>query len=133
MMKRFKTKIIGALLGLAAVFAAAGCSLNQSEEQIKEQYNLNACVTYYGNGGCFNDKSEKTEVTLWLDANSAYPYNMPSDNKELNDASNHQAGKGTMHVSRNRYVFEGWYYALLDEATGEVLLDENGNALFGEP
>ena len=132
-MKKFKCKIIGVLLGLAAVFTAAGCSLNKSEDQIKEQYNLNACVTYYGNGGCFNDKGEKTEVTLWLDATSAYPYNMPSDNEELNESSNHQAGKGTMHVSRDRYVFEGWYYALLDETTGEPLVDENGNVLMGDP
>ena len=132
-MKKFKCKIIGVLLGLAAVFTAAGCSLNKSEDQIKEQYNLNACVTYYGNGGCFNDKGEKTEVTLWLDATSAYPYNMPSDNEELNESSDHQAGKGTMHVSRDRYVFEGWYYALLDETTGEPLVDENGNIQLGDP
>lgn len=132
-MKKFKFKMIGVLLGLAAVFTAAGCSLNKSEDEIKEQYNLNACVTYYGNGGCFNDKGEKTEVTLWLDANSAYPYNMPSDNKELNESSDHQAGKGTMHVSRDRYVFEGWYYALLDETTGEVLVDDNGNVQMGDP
>lgn len=132
MRKRFKFSLISALLGIVALFTVAGCSLNKSEEEIKEQYNLNACVTYYGNGGYFNNKAEKTEVTLWLDANAAYPYNVPSDNAELNAESDHKFGKGTMEISRKGYVFNGWYYALLDEETGEVARDEAGNVCLGE-
>ncbi|MBO5362828.1 MAG: hypothetical protein J6A46_00695 [Clostridia bacterium] len=133
MKKRFKFSLIGSLLGIAALFCAAGCSLNKTDAQIKEDYNLNASVTYYANGGDFG-KESKTEVQLWMDASKeAYPFNMPSNNATLNSESDHKFGKGTLKIDRKNYVFQGWYYLVVDETTGEPVYDENGNLQLGEP
>ena len=68
MKRRFKFGIIGALMFLASLFTLAGCQLNKTLGDIKEEYGVNASVVYYGNGGYFNDKTEKTQVELWLNA-----------------------------------------------------------------
>ncbi len=133
MKKRFKFGIIGALMFLASLFTLAGCQLNKTLEGIKEEYGVNASVVYYGNGGYFNDKTEKTSIELWLDAEKVFPYNVPSDNEALNQESNHKpSSKGTVKVARDGYVFKGWYYPVVDETTGKLAVDEKGYYVLGE-
>ena len=133
MKRRFKFGIIGALMFLASLFTLAGCQLNKTLGDIKEEYGVNASVVYYGNGGYFNDKTEKTQVELWLNAEEVFPYNVPSDNEELNEESNHKpSSKGTIKVTRSGYVFKGWYYAVKDETTGELLKDDKGFYVLGD-
>lgn len=120
MKKRFKLALLGALMAIASVLVLGGCALNKTEEEIKQEYNLNASVTYYANGGCFNSVPDNTELTLWMDASvKAYPFEIPSDNKQMNAQSPHHLDKGSMLVTRNRYIFDGWYEAVIDENTGK--------------
>lgn len=116
----------------ASLFTLAGCQLNKTLEGIKDEYGVNASVVYYGNGGYFNDKTEKTHVELWLDAEKVFPYNVPSDNDVLNQESTHKpSSKGSVKVTRDGYVFKGWYYAVVDETTGELAVDEKGYYVLG--
>ena len=133
MKRRLKFILLGALACFAAAFSLAGCDQNKTVEQIKTEKNLNAQITYYANGGMFNNVPQKTEISLWLDASKkAYPFNIPSDNKEMNASSSHTIDKGSMVVSRENYIFDGWYYPILDddgnpafsEATQSIVLDE---------
>ena len=134
MKKRVKLGLIGALMGLTAIFALAGCSINKTADGIKEDRNLNARVTYYANGGMFNNVPQKQEVTLWMDASEeAYPFNVPSDNADKNGESNQQIDKGSMAVSRDQFIFDGWYYAIMNEETGKPAVSaKTGSMLFGE-
>lgn len=127
MKKRFKLALLSALMTVASVLILGACTLNKTEEEIKAEYNLNASVTYYANGGCFNKVPESTEITLWMDASvEAYPFEIPSDNKQLNAQSPHQLDKGSMLVTRDRYIFDGWYEAVIDENTGKPAVDGKG-------
>ena len=125
MKKRLKLGLLGGLLALASLLVMAGCSLNKTADQIKTENNLNASVTYYANGGMFNNVPLKKEVTLWMDASvEAYPFDIPSDNDEDNADSLHQIDKGSMQVSRKQFIFDGWYHAVIDENTGKPAVSQ---------
>ena len=133
MKKRLKLILIGTLACFAAAVALVGCTPNKTVDKIKTEKNLNAQITYYANGGMFNNVPEKTEISLWMDASQkAYPFNIPSDNKQMNASSSQKIDKGSMVVSRENYIFDGWYYPVLDDegkpafspTTQSIVLDE---------
>lgn len=111
MKKKQKSKWIVLLASLASVFLLGGCSLGESFEEVLENRKLVAQVTYYSNGGTFEGTPDKKDMYYGEGA------------KALNIGVVNPMS-GTVEITRNNYVFDGWYYAVLDEQGNPVYEDE---------
>ncbi len=102
------------IIAMAVVSVAAligGCSIGPMDyDETLDYYGIVAQVTYYSNGGWFNNSSEvrKREINH-SQAGGLQFFNITSDT----------SGQS---VSRTNYLFLGWHYAVTEEVT-----DENGD------
>lgn len=120
MRNKTKIKIIALTAVAAAAATFAGCKIGETTvgSFLKDKKAENQAVTYYGNGGWFNDNTGITEKNLY------YPVGGPiiTDFDTIDQLS----------LSRTNYVFDGWYYARLD-ADGKPVMSEDGKtALISE-
>ena len=110
MRKKQRSKWILFLAALASFFMLGGCSLGESFEDALANRNLTAQVTYYSNGGMFEGTPEKKEMYY------------KSGSKALNIGVVNPTS-GTVEITRNNYVFDGWYYAVLDDNGAPIYED----------
>lgn len=102
---RFKLILAFAFVMLAALIG--GCTIGQATyEQTLEEKNLTALVTYYGNGGYFNDSTAVLYRLVGSEEGSGF-YNIQSSN------TSQTVLRGT------DYTFVGWYYIETVEIDGE--------------
>ncbi|MBQ8229370.1 MAG: hypothetical protein IJZ32_01595 [Clostridia bacterium] len=111
MKKKLKNKIIVFLLALMSLFILGGCSLGASLNDVKKDYNLTAQVTYYANGGVFNNS--KTQKDMYYTAGS----------KALNIGVVNPTS-GSVSISNSQGEFDGWYFIELDGEGNPVFEDE---------
>ncbi len=123
MKKKVKSKLILLFAGISSLFLLGGCALGESFEEVIENRDLTAQVTYYSNGGMFEETASKTEKKMYYQTGA----------QALNIGKNNPTD-GTVSISRNNYIFTGWYHAVLDEEGNPVFEDEeNGIYKLGEP
>lgn len=111
MKKRTKSKLLVWLVSIAAAFLLGGCSLGQSLDDVLETNNLVAKVTYYSNGGSFEGTPDKKDLYF------------KSGKKALNIGVVTPTN-GSAEIERKNYVFDGWYFAVLDDENNPVFEDE---------
>lgn len=117
-----KTKI--KIMALAAVAAAAatlaGCKIGETSVAsfLKDKKAENQAVTYYGNGGWFNNNTGITVKNLYYPVGETVITDFDKISK--------------LSVSRTNYVFGGWYYAQLDADGKPVMSDDGKTALISE-
>ncbi len=111
MRRKQKGKWILFLAALAAVFMLGGCSLGETFEEALANRNLTAQVTYYSNGGTFEGTPDKKNMYY------------QSGSKALNIGVVNPTS-GSVEITRKNYVFDGWYYAVLDDNGAPVYENE---------
>ncbi len=111
MKKKLKNKIIVFLLALMSLFILGGCSLGSSLNDVKKDYNLTAQVTYFANGGAFNNS--KTQKDMYYTAGS----------KALNIGVVNPTS-GSVSITNSQGEFDGWYFVEVDAEGNPVLEDE---------
>lgn len=99
----------------AACSALAACSVGPASigDEIKNK-NLTGHVTYYANGGMFENNSIRVITDIYYKADT------PIINVGLDDVTD-------VSVSREGSVLVRWCYAQLDESGEPVLVDKDGN------
>ena len=120
MKRKLKRTLILVLLAVASLFILAGCSFKKTRESIIKDLGLEATVVYHANGGIFDNRlNVKT-----LDFVSG----QPALNIGVVQTSPSQS------VSRTNYIFDGWYFVVLDEAGQPTYIDSEKKFLaLGEP
>ena len=118
MKKTLKSKLLIILTVLASLFVFAGCKVTQTLDEFREENNLPAQVTYYSNGGLFENNTTQKDIYYQAGNKAA-------------DIGNVSFTSGSISISRDDYEFVGWYYVELDE-NGEPIKDENGEIVLGE-
>ncbi len=118
MKKTLKSKLLVILMVLASLFVFAGCKVTQTLDEFRDANNLPAQVTYYSNGGLFENNTTQKDIYY------------ESGNKAA-DIGNVKFNSGSISISRDDYEFVGWYYVELDE-NGEPVKDANGEIILGE-
>lgn len=107
MKRKFKNKLIILLFALLSLFILGGCSMGESLDEALENRNLTAQITYYANGGKFE--------------NNAYAKNLyyEANTKALNIGVVNPTS-GSVTVTRNNFKLLGWYHVerVTDEAKG---------------
>ncbi|MBQ9113805.1 MAG: hypothetical protein IJY05_02670 [Clostridia bacterium] len=111
MKRKLKRTLILVFLAVASLFILAGCSFKYTTRQeVIDDYGLEASVTYYGNGGVF----ENSLATKTLDYMSGQPaINIGVDKM-----------KPQRTIKRDQYDFDGWYYIVLDAEGNPTYTDE---------
>lgn len=118
MKKIFKSKLIMILLTFAAIFTIAGCTFRESLDEYRESNGLDAQVTYYANGGAFEDNT-KVKNIYYKSGQLAF------------NVGKNQLASGSTKILRDDHEFIGWYQVELDE-NGQPKLDENGDMILGD-
>jgi len=116
MRRKQKSKWILFLAALASVLMLGGCSLGESFEEALANRNLTAQVTYYSNGGTFEGTPDKKDMYY------------QSGSKALNIGVVNPTS-GSVEITRNNYVFDGWYYAVLDD-NGTPVYEDAENKIY---
>ena len=116
MKKQLKNKLILFLLALLSLFLLGGCSLGSTLNDVKKDYKLTAQVTYYANGGAFNNS--KTQKDMYYTAGS----------KALNIGVVNPTS-GSVSISNSKGEFGGWYFIALDE-NGAPIAEDEENGLY---
>lgn len=111
MKKRRKSKLLVLLASLAAAFLLGGCSLGDSLEEVLDNNNLVAQVTYYSNGGAFEGTPERKDMY--------YKEGQKALNIGVVTPTN-----GSAEIQRKNYIFDGWYFAVLDNDGNPIFEDE---------
>ena len=121
MKRKFRSKLILFLLAVLSLFIFGGCTLGESLDDYKAQYGLSVQVSYYANGGKF--ENNKTKKEIWYKA----------DSKALSIGETTATVSGSVAIKRDQYVFAGWYHIV--EANGELVYEdkEAGTYKLGEP
>lgn len=113
MKKKLKQFLLVLFTVAAAALTFAGCKLNKTLDDIKTDKDLTAQVTYYANGGEFNDES--TIKKMYYKA----------DTQALNIGVV-VPNSGSTNISRENFEFAGWYFidtsAPVDAKTGACSL-----------
>ncbi|MBO5327647.1 MAG: hypothetical protein J6B04_00570 [Clostridia bacterium] len=115
MTRKLKFKLLVILVAFAAVSLIAGCKLGYSKEEIIQNENLVSQVTYFANGGYFEDNRDFKDMY--------YVEGSPF----INIMEQTPTKSGTVNVTRENFVFVGWYPAVVDSegnplnAAGEVI------------
>ncbi|MDE6613689.1 MAG: hypothetical protein K2K28_03965, partial [Clostridia bacterium] len=113
---KVKTRVKLLLLSVAALFASlalfAGCKIGETtaESYLKDKNALDQQVTYYANGGFF-DNTSNTEKNIYYKPDSQIIVN-------FDKVSN-------ISIARTNYIFDGWYKVELDEKGAPVFEDES--------
>ena len=111
-----KTRIKLSIILIVCMFAAltAGCVMGEGslDDYLKDNGAENQCVTYYGNGGTFNENDTKTVMDVYYKPDS---YIISSQQEKFS-------------VNRIFYDFDAWYYGQLD-GEGKPVLDKDGNLI----
>ncbi len=118
MKNKLKSKLILLFIVLASLFVFGGCTLGESKEDAIANRDLVASVTYYANGGKFDSTPDKTEIYYPV---GAKPYNVAKKSTV----------SGTITLTRNRYDFDGWYYAV--DKDGDGIPDTDSNSTEQNP
>ncbi len=100
-----KSKLILLFAGLASLFLLGGCSFSDSLEDILNDNNLTAKVTYYSNGGKFEGNSDTKDMYY------------KSGSQALNIGKINPTN-GTASIEKGGYDFAGWYYAVDEDGDG---------------
>ena len=111
-----KTRIKLSIILIVCMFAAltAGCVMGEGslDDYLKDNGAEIQCVTYYGNGGTFNENDTKTVMDVYYKPDS---YIISSQQEKFS-------------VNRIFYDFDAWYYGQLD-GEGKPVLDKDGNLI----
>lgn len=118
MKRSFKNKLLIVLFAIASLCIFAGCSFNKTLDEFLSENELVAQVTYYANGGKFED--DRTYKDIYLKAGF-----------KVQNIGTDKLVSGSSSISRTAYEFNGWYFAELDEE-GNVVYDEYGSIVKGE-
>ncbi len=119
MKKKAKSKLILLFAGLASALFLGGCAIGESMDEILENRDLTARVTYYSNGGTFEGVPDVKEMYY---KTGSLPLNIGS--KEVAIMS------GNAEVKRNNYDFDGWYYAVDENNDGKPDFEDEENGLY---
>lgn len=111
MKKKLKNKIIVFLLALMSLFILGGCSLGASLDDLKKTYKLTAQVTYFANGGVFNNSTTAKDMYY------------TADSKALNIGVVNPTS-GSVSITNSQGEFDGWYFVELDKDGNPVFEDE---------
>lgn len=110
MRKRLKCKLIALGAALASLFILGGCKLGESLADVKTKYALTSQVTYYANGGLF--EQTKSVKNLYYKADSK-AIDITPDSKIAN-----------ISLKYDGFDFLAWYHAETDENGEIVYADE---------
>ena len=107
MRKSVKTKLLVLLMAILSLFVFAGCSMGESLEDALATRNLSPRVTYYANGGLFEDNSTVKDLYY------------STDSKALNIGVVIPTS-GSVNIKRDGFELAGWYFVdkVVDEKTG---------------
>ncbi|MBP5193683.1 MAG: hypothetical protein J6126_03025 [Clostridia bacterium] len=101
------------LVFLLAVATLVGCKVGpKGLSEIIKEYDLNAKVTYYANGGVFETNKDTKEI-YYTDGDQ--PIN-------INEAT--PTRSGTVKVTRSEFDFDSWYFASAFDENGYPVPDE---------
>lgn len=107
-MKRgMKTKLIVLLMAILSLFVFAGCSMGESLDEALATRDLTAQVTYYANGGLFENNAKVKNIYYSTGSKALHI-------GEVNPTS------GSIDISRAGYELAGWYHVdkITDEKNG---------------
>lgn len=111
MKRKLKRSLILVFLALASLFIFAGCSFRYTTRQdVIDDYDLEAAVTYYANGGVFENNLD----TKTIDYVSGQP--------AINIGEDKTTPQRT--IKRDEYDFNGWYHVILDSEGKPTYTDE---------
>ena len=110
MRKRLKCKLIALGAALASLFILGGCKLGESLADVKTKYALTSQVTYYANGGLF--EQTKSVKNLYYKADTK-AIDITPDSKIAN-----------ISLKYDGFDFLAWYHAETDENGEIVYADE---------
>ncbi len=110
MRKKLKCKLIALGAALASLFILGGCKLGESLADVKTKYALTSQVTYYANGGLF--EQTKSVKNLYYKADSK-AIDITPDSKIAN-----------ISLKYDGFDFLAWYHAETDENGEIVYADE---------
>ena len=110
--KKMKAKLIAFLMAILSLFVFAGCSMGESLEEVLDTRNLSPHITYYANGGLFENNSVVKELYY------------PVGAKAL-DIGNINPTSGSVDIKRSGFEIVGWCIAeSVDTKTGVCTLGE---------
>lgn len=113
-----KVRKIGFLIALLVLVAAtlSACQLNDTLEDKKEEFNLNAVISYHANGGRIEDNENLLFANIYYRAGD----------KAMNLGID-QITDGNCSVVRSNYTLEGWYYPARNADGSIIYEDEQGD------
>ncbi len=111
MKKKFKSKLILIFAAIASLLLLGGCKIGESLEEVRENRNLTSQVTYYSNGGNFENDLPYKDIYYAGDS-------------EVFNVGVTGTVNGTATISRANHDFGGWYYA---EMSGDEPVFENAD------
>lgn len=115
MKAKTRAKIILLIIALTAVCLFAGCKIGEQTAQsfLKDKNAENQVVTYYANGGTFNGTGNLVTKDMYYPAGAEIILDFDA--------------VANISVARQNYVFDGWYYALLEE--GKPVFEEGSTTV----
>lgn len=113
-MKKKKGKLIILLATLASMCFFAGCKFEKSLEEIRQEENLVAQVTYYANGGIFETKEFKKSLYYH---EGDMVFEITEDSKTVS---------GTITMERADYKFLDWYEVVLENGKPKFIDEKKG-------
>ena len=116
MKKKTKSKLLVLVASLAAALLIGGCSLGDSLEDVLTNNNLVAQVTYYSNGGAFEGTPDKKDLYF-------------KEGKKALNIGVVTPTNGSAEIERKNYVFDGWYFAVLDN-DGKPVYEDAVNKIY---
>ena len=114
MKRTFKNILMILLIVLASLLVFGGCTLKPTLDDVLDEYELVAQVTYYANGGAFEKGGAEKNYYL-AEGQKAPP--IGSDDLTVTSGVAPQ-------VTRVGYDLVGWYFVELDENKAPVFEDE---------
>lgn len=123
MRRKKKWGLAAALAAVSSLFIFAGCTVGESLEEIVEENDLVAQVTYYANGGDFgvtvSDTTDRENVLLSQKKELYY-----KDGSKIADIGNVMLSNGSIDFERRDYDFAGWYHVETD-SQGNIVYEVN--------
>lgn len=143
MTKKIKVGLIIALAAVCASCTIAGCKVGSAtREDILASY-TGACVTYYGNGGYFNDSTTITVREIYYQADGVPFFDIKEKGNETKEFIDHGGynllgwykvetyGEGD-HSGEEMFTYEGEavYKIKATNEDGSVKTDKKGNVVY---
>ena len=123
MSKKLHKALVAILLVLMSVFALVGCQIGITMDDIIDQYNLTARVTYFANGGMFESTPGKDQKEMYFKPGSV-AVNIGSDEVAVTS--------GSVGISRPDHIFDGWYFVEVEGDETQPVGGNAGKAVLGE-